>query len=96
MQRNYMNMLLDNPAVSRVLRAMIEIVRPKNEIELAMIRGILEDEGIPYFVRNDYFGSLLGGPLRYDYNEKAVLVDAAHAERARELLLPILEEVEDR
>jgi ligand-binding sensor protein len=71
---------------------MIELLRPKNEIELAMVRGILDGDGIPYIVRNDHFGSLLGGPIRYDYNEKAVMVEEEHAERARELLVHIMED----
>lgn len=74
---------------------MIELMKPKDEIELAMVKGILDGEGIPYVVMNDHFGSLLGGPLRYNYNEKAVMVDEGDLERASEVLGSILDEFQD-
>lgn len=65
---------------------MKKLFTPKNEIELALIKGILEGEGIPYFVKNEHFGSMLGGPLQYKFNEKTVMVDEIFLESARELL----------
>ncbi len=41
---------------------MIKIYSPTDELELAMIRGVFDTEGIPYFVHNDNFGSMRVGP----------------------------------
>ncbi|NOX98018.1 MAG: DUF2007 domain-containing protein [Nitrospirae bacterium] len=34
---------------------MINLYSPKNEVELAIIKSILEGANIPYFVHNDHF-----------------------------------------
>lgn len=41
---------------------MIKIYSPTDELELAMIRGVFDTEGIHYFVHNDNFGSMRVGP----------------------------------
>lgn len=69
---------------------MKKVHSPENEIELAIIKGLLEGEGIPYSVENDYFGSLLPGPLTYKYNKKAVFVTEEYYDHARELITSII------
>ena len=41
---------------------MIKIYSPADELELAMIRGVLDSEGIDYYIHNDNFGSMRVGP----------------------------------
>jgi hypothetical protein len=41
---------------------MIKLYSPRDAIELALIESILKGEDIPYFIHNDHFGSLEGGP----------------------------------
>lgn len=65
---------------------MKELYSPKNEVELALIKSILDAECINYFVRNDYFGSMRIGPEIELLNKKLVLVQDDHYERAKELL----------
>src|ERR1700688_2776744 len=72
---------------------MINIYIPGNEVELAFIKGILDGEHIPYFVRSDYFGSMKVGPQIPFYNQKAVLVDERYAKRASELVNDFLEKI---
>ncbi len=67
-------------------RRMKKLLSINSEIELAIIKGILEGEGIPFVVTNEHFGSLFSGPISYEYTEKTILVDEENVERARELL----------
>ncbi|MBN1867058.1 DUF2007 domain-containing protein [Candidatus Sumerlaeota bacterium] len=74
---------------------MIEICSPRDEAELAVMKAVLDGEGIRYFVRNDHFGTLMVGPRIEGYNAKAVLVDESDRDRARELLAEFLRPKED-
>jgi hypothetical protein len=74
---------------------MIEICSPTDEAELAVMKGLLEREGIPYFVRNDHFGSIMTGPRIEGYNAKAVLVDESDCDQAREALAELLRPTQD-
>jgi len=65
---------------------MIDLYSPNNEIDLALIKGILDAEGINYFVRNDNFGSMEVGPRIELFNKKMIMVQDEHYELARELL----------
>ena len=80
---------------------MIELYSPRNEAELAIIKSLLNGEGIHFFVRNDHFGSLEVG-LRVElFNAKMIFVHAEQYDRARELISDFFEttqkeEVEDQ
>lgn len=65
---------------------MIELYSPRNEVELAFLKGILDGEGISYFVRNDNFGSMKVGPVIDLFNAKCILVEESDFDRAKELL----------
>jgi len=80
-----------HPYLPRV--EMVNIYIPDNEIELAFIKGILDGEHIPYFVRSDHFGTMLVGLQIPMYNQKAVLVDERYAKRASELIKDFLEKI---
>lgn len=69
---------------------MIKLYSPDNESELAIIRTVLDSDGIPYFIHNDHFGSLRIGPPIDLFNKKTIMVDEEHEERARELLAHFL------
>jgi hypothetical protein len=65
----------------------VEIYRAANEMEAQIIRGRLEEEGIPVLLRYEAAGPVFGlavGALA----EVRVLVPAALAEQARLLLAP--------
>ena len=65
---------------------MIKIYTPEDDIQLAMIKGIFESEGIHFYVHNDNFGSMRPG-IRIDlYNKKAIMVHEKDIEKAQELL----------
>jgi len=67
---------------------------PENEVELSFVRGLLESNGIRFFVHNDHYGSLYVGPQIELLNRKAVMVDERDEARALELLDTFLTPVE--
>ncbi|HEY3302490.1 MAG TPA: DUF2007 domain-containing protein [Candidatus Binatia bacterium] len=69
---------------------MLDLYSPKNEIEVALLKGLFDSEGIAYFVRNDNFGSLEVGPAIRSFNAKSILVDEKDFDRAKELLTDFL------
>lgn len=73
---------------------MIELHCPESESELLILRSVLDDAGIPYFVHNDAFGSLVAGPRIALYNGKRILVAEAHLAEARALVREYLEKTE--
>src|SRR3989304_4440236 len=70
---------------------MLELYSPNNEVELALLKSILDAEGINYFVRNDKFGSLEIGPKIELLNKKMIMVQDDQYEKAKELLKDYLE-----
>lgn len=69
---------------------MIDLYSPQNEVELALLKSILDSEGIRYFIRNDNFGSLEVGPRIGLFNAKMIEVQDDQYERAKELLTDYL------
>ena len=69
---------------------MIELYSPENETELALIKSILDGEGIEYHVRNDHFGSMKIGPRIELFNAKTILVCKEHHDRAKEVISDFL------
>jgi hypothetical protein len=65
---------------------MIKLYSPQTEVDLALIRSILESEGISFFVHNDHFGSLRIGPSIPLYNERTIMVNENDFPRASELI----------
>ncbi len=65
---------------------MVELYSPRSEMELLMLRSILEDAGLRYFVRNDTFGSLYMSPYVEAYNRKTLYVPAHELDEAAALL----------
>lgn len=70
---------------------MLKIYVPNDEVELSMIRGLLESEHIHYFIHNDHFGSMRVGPQIELLNKKTVMVALADVDRARHVIEEFLE-----
>lgn len=79
---------------------MIRIYSPTDEVELSMIRGLLDSEGIHFFVHNDHFGSMEVGPQIELFNKKAIMVAPEEVDLAKHIIADFLgrelpEEVEN-
>jgi len=73
---------------------MIDLYSPQNEVELTLLKSILDSEDIRYFVRNDNFGSLEVGPRIGLFNAKMIEVQDDQYERAKKLLTDYLDKTE--
>ncbi len=67
---------------------------PKDESELAIIKSILDSAELPYYVRNEHFGSLYIGVAMGSFNSKPIFVDEDYYDDAKELLAEIVSEEE--
>ncbi|MGD2064086.1 MAG: DUF2007 domain-containing protein [Nitrospirota bacterium] len=65
---------------------MEKVFTPQSEVDLAFVRGLLDEAGIRYFVHNDHFGSLRIGPVIPLFNEKTVMVAPEDEVRARAVI----------
>jgi len=72
-------------------RGLVELYASRTEAELLLLRSVLNDAGIYFFVKNDVFGSLALGPQIDHYNRKTVYVHASEAADARALLTEFLD-----
>ncbi|MFQ5931373.1 MAG: DUF2007 domain-containing protein [Nitrospiraceae bacterium] len=70
---------------------MVKLVVPQDEGELALIKSLLEGNGIRYFIHNEHFGSLYPG-LPLPFNMRQVMVDELDLDRALTLLGRLTEE----
>lgn len=61
------------------------VIEPSDEGELALIKSLLDGNGIRYVVQNEHFGSLYPG-LSLPFNRRVVLVEEDESERAGMLL----------
>jgi hypothetical protein len=62
-----------------------KLIEPRDEGELAVIKSLLDGNGIPYIVRNEHFGSLYPG-FPFPFNARVVMVDEADFPRAENLV----------
>ena len=74
---------------------MIEIHSPDSEGELLFLKSLLDEAGIPYYVHNERFGSLLAGPQIAHYNRKTIWVHHNDREEAAALICDFLERTAD-
>lgn len=65
--------------------AIVALIEPQSEGELALIKSLLDGNDIRYFVHNEHFGSLYPG-LSLPFNRRVVMVDDSDFERAGTLL----------
>lgn len=71
--------------------ALVKLIEPQDEGQLAVIKSLLDGNDIPYFVQNEYFGSLYPG-LPLPFNKRVIMVDEADVSRADTLLGRLKEE----
>lgn len=69
---------------------MQKIFTPENEIELVMVKGLLEAAQIPFYVQNDHFGGLYIGPQIQHFNQRAIMVAPEYAARSKEIIAEFL------
>lgn len=74
---------------------MKKIYTPKDEMELAIVKSILESADIPYSVTNEHFGSLYVGPAMDMLNSKPVMVPEEYFDDASSVLANFLENDEE-
>jgi len=72
-----------------------QLYSPQNEVELTLLKSILDAEGISYFIRNDNFGSLEVGPRIGLLIAKMIEVRDDQYETAKELLTDYLEKTHE-
>lgn len=65
--------------------AIVKLIEPQDEGELALIKSLLDGNNIQYFVHNEYFGSLYPG-LSLPFNRRVVMVEESDFGRAGTLL----------
>jgi hypothetical protein len=65
---------------------MQKIFAPENEIELVMVKGLLEAAQIPFHVQNDHFGGLYIGPQIEHFNQRVIMVAPEYAARSKEII----------
>jgi hypothetical protein len=73
---------------------MLKLFTPEDEVQLAMLKGIFESEGIHFFVHNDNFGSLRPGIRIALFNKKTIMVHAQDLARAQQILSDFLGNIE--
>jgi hypothetical protein len=70
---------------------LIELHSPDSEGELLFLKSLLDEAGIPYYVHNERFGSLLAGPQIAHYNRKTIWVHEGDREEAAALISDFLD-----
>ena len=65
---------------------MITVCHPYDEMELALLVGLLQREEIPYYIFGQYLGAILPGIQIPAYNERKLMVPEAYAEKAIEIV----------
>lgn len=62
---------------------------------MLFLKSLLDDAGIPYYVHNERFGSLLAGPQIAHYNRKTIWVHETDREDAAALIADFLDRTGD-
>ena len=70
---------------------MIELHSPDSEGELLFLKSLLDEAGIPYYVHNERFGSLMAGPQIAHYNRKTIWVHETDGHEAAALITDFLD-----
>ncbi len=72
-------------------QSLIPLYSPTYELELSMLRGLLDSGGVRYFVLNDYFGSMRVGPQIDLVNKKTIMVAPEDKDSAKEIISNFLQ-----
>lgn len=65
--------------------ALVKLIEPQDEVQLAMIQGLLDGDNIPYFIQNEHFGNLYPG-VSTPLNKRVIMVDETDFARAETAL----------
>ncbi|MCI5130150.1 MAG: DUF2007 domain-containing protein [Candidatus Electrothrix sp. EH2] len=65
---------------------MKKLYSPTKQVDLTMLKSILESADITFFIENDSFGSLHIGPSIELFNQQTIFVEDEYEEEAKELL----------
>ena len=68
--------------------AFVELYRPGSHADLALLRAVLDDAGIQYFVKNEF--ATIGALAAIGADELSLMVAATDAVEARQLISEIL------
>ena len=74
---------------------MHKLYSPDNDAELALIKSLLDGEGIQYLVHNDHFGTLRVGPRIELLNTKTIMVAETQFDRAKEIIDDFLTNIQE-
>lgn len=77
--------------MQHITMGMVKLIVPQDEGELALVKSLLDGNGITYFVQNEFFGSLYPG-LPLPFNKRVVMVDESEIARAETLLSALTDE----
>jgi hypothetical protein len=66
--------------------ALVRVLSPQSEPELAVVTSLLEAHGIPVFIHGRHLGSLLPGLQIGNYNSQSIMVPEDRVSDALELL----------
>jgi len=71
---------------------LIKLYVPENEVELMVVKSLLEAAEIPFYVHNEHFGGLYIGPQIQYFNQRMVMVPPEFESAAREVLSDLIKE----
>lgn len=77
---------------------LIRAYTPRNEVELAMLKGLLDKEGVSFYVQNENFGALKAGPQIPLFNARTIMIPKEQIIKAKEIIDAFVESAyeEDR
>lgn len=73
------------------LERRVELYSPESEVEVLLLKSVLDAAGIDYFVKNDTFGGLTPGPQIALCNRRIFLVPEDRLDEARTLVRDLLD-----
>ena len=65
---------------------LVRAYTPRNEVELAMLKGLLAQEGISFYVQNENFGALKAGPQIPLFNARTIMIPKEQYLEAKEII----------
>jgi len=68
------------------MKAFVQLCQPSDQIELGMIKGLLDDEGITYYVNNENINALGSFP-NIGAATMTLMIEENKLELARDLLI---------
>jgi len=73
---------------------MKKVYVPRNDSELVILKSILEEYEIEYFIQNENFGNAFNG-YTIPLNEKTIMVDDADYEKTKQIIEDFLASLEN-